>query len=211
AIGLAVLDALRALAERGSVLVALDDLQWLDQASASAIQIALRRLREERVGLLATLRTGSELKIPFELGRAFTEGRVEQLTIGPLTIGAVHALLKERLDLELTRPELVRVHEATAGNPFFALEVGRELVRTGTRPTAGQALRVPESLREVLGERLARLPAETADVLLQVAALARPTVELVTTAHGEAEGVRRGLEAAFREGVVTLEDSNVRF
>ncbi len=91
----------------------------------------------------------------------------------------MHSLLKERLGLELTRPELVRVQEATAGNPFFALELGRELVRTGTRPTAGRALRVPESLRELLGERLARLPGETLDVLLQVAALARPTVELV--------------------------------
>ena len=58
------------------------------------------------------------------------------LTLGPLSLGAVHDLLKERLGLELTRPELVRVQEATAGNPFFALELGRELVRTNTRPDA---------------------------------------------------------------------------
>jgi DNA-binding CsgD family transcriptional regulator len=211
AIGLAVLDALSTLARQGPVLVALDDVQWLDQASADVIQIALRRLREERVGLLATLRTGPELTTPLELGRSYNEGRLEQLTIGPLSVGAVYGLLKERLGLELTRPELARVHEATAGNPFFALEVGRELVRTGTRPTPGQALRVPESLRELLGDRLARLPAETADVLLQVAALARPTIGVVAAAHGEPEGVRRGLEAAVREGVVSLDDSNVRF
>ncbi len=161
AIGLAVLDALSALAERGPVLVALDDMQWLDRASAGVIQIALRRLRKERVGLLATLRTGPELTSPFELNRSFTEGQIEQLMIGPLSLGTVHALLKERLDLELTRPELARVQEATAGNPFFALEVGRELVRTGTRPAPGKALPVPESLRELLGGRLARLPAET--------------------------------------------------
>ena len=47
AIGLAVLDVLRALAEQGPVLVALDDAQWLDPASAGAILIALRRLRDE--------------------------------------------------------------------------------------------------------------------------------------------------------------------
>ena len=64
AIGLAVLDALSALAERGPVLVALDDVQWVDQASAGVIQIALRRLRSERVGLLATLRTGPDLTSP---------------------------------------------------------------------------------------------------------------------------------------------------
>jgi DNA-binding CsgD family transcriptional regulator len=211
AIGLAVLDALSALAEHGPVLVALDDVQWLDQASASVIQIALRRLRDERVGLLATFRTGPELTSPLELGRSYAENRLERLTIGPLSVGAVHGLLKERLGLEMTRPELARVHEATAGNPFFALEVGRELVRTGVRPTPGQALRVPESLRELLGDRLARLPAETADVLLQVAALARPTIGVVTAAHGRPEGVRRGLEAAVKEGVVALDDSSVRF
>jgi predicted ATPase len=175
AIGLAVLDLLCALAERGQVLVALDDLQWLDPASAGVIQIALRRLREERVGLLATVRMGPEIAVPFELERSFPEERLVELALGPLSLGAVHRLLEERLGLELTRPELVRVQEATAGNPFFALELGRELVRTGTRPAPGQALKVPESLRELLGGRLARCRG-TLDVLLQAASPAgRPS------------------------------------
>ena len=62
AIGLAVLDVLSVLAERGPLLVALDDVQWLDPASAGAIQIALRRLREEPIGLFATLRKAPELE-----------------------------------------------------------------------------------------------------------------------------------------------------
>ena len=211
AIGLAVLDLLSALAERGRVLVALDDLQWLDPASAGVIQIALRRLRDEPVGLLATLRTGPEVTSPFELDRSFKDDRLDELTIGPLSLGAVHRLLEERLGLELTRPELMRVQEATAGNPFFALELGRELVRTGTRPSPGQALRVPDSLRDLLGGRLARLPSEVVDVLLQVAALARPTVELVAATYGDRQRVLDALEAAIREGVVELDESRVRF
>jgi predicted ATPase len=211
AIGLAVLDLLRVLAERGSVLVALDDLQWLDPGSAGVLQIALRRLREEPIGLLATLRMGLEIATPFELGRSFPEERLVQLTLGPLSLGAVHNLLKERLGLELSRPELSRLHESTAGNPFFTLELGRELVRTGTRPAPGQALHVPESLRDLLGGRLARLPGETLDVLLQVAALARPTVELVGAAHGGRDRVLRALEAAVREVVVELDNSLIRF
>src|SRR5262245_35590102 len=162
AIGLALLDLLRKSTEQGPVLVALDDVQWLDPASLGVIQIALRRLREEPVGLLATLRIGSDVG-PFELDRSFPESRLVQLSIGPLSVGAVHKLLEARLGLELTRPELARVHEATAGNPFFALELGRELVRTGVRPGPGQALQVPESLRELLGDRLGRLPGEPLD------------------------------------------------
>lgn len=211
AIGLAVLDVLRAVAAEGPVVVALDDIQWLDAASALVLQLAVRRLREERVSLLATLRTAPDVSAPLELGRAYREERFEELRVGPLTLAAVHNLLEERLGLELTRPELARLGEMTAGNPFFALELGRELVRTNARPARGRALPVPEGLRELLGERLARLPAETVDVLLQVAALARPTVELVADAHGDRESVLRALEDAGREGVVQLDDSRVRF
>jgi len=211
AIGLAVLDVLRALAERGRLLVALDDVQWLDASSAGVLQIAFRRLRDEPIGVLATLRTAPEVAAPFELERGIRQERLQRLSLGPLSLGALHRLLRERLGLELTRPELVRVREATAGNPFFVLELGRELVRTGTRPAAGQELPVPESLRELLGGRLARLPAETVDVLLQAAALARPTVDLVAETYGDRDRVLEAIETAVREGVVELDGSRVDF
>ena len=211
AIGLAVLDILRVLAEQGSVLVALDDAQWLDPASAAVLQIALRRLSEEPVGLLATVRKAPELGEPFELERALPDGRLQRISVGPLSLAAVHRLLEGRLGLDLTRPELARVQEATAGNPFFALELGRELVRTDTRPAPGRALPMPETLQELLGGRLARLPGQALDVLLEIAALARPTVDLVAAAHGDRESVISALEACADEGVVELEDSSVRF
>ena len=211
AIGVAVLDALRALSTQGPVAIALDDIQWLDAASALVLQLAVRRLRDERVGLLATRRSGSGPAAPLELARAFREERFQRMTVGPLSLAALHSLLRERLGLELTRPELVRLGETTAGNPFFALELGRELVRTNTRPTVGRALPVPEGLQDLLGERLARLPAETVDVLLQVAALARPGVDLVAAAYGDRERVLHALEEAAREGVVELDDSRIRF
>jgi DNA-binding CsgD family transcriptional regulator len=211
AIGLAVLDLLRALSQQEPVLVALDDVQWVDPATAGVLQIAVRRLREERVGLLATLRVGPDVESPIELDRSLPESQFSRLRIGPLSLGAVHTLLKERLELDLSRPEVTRVQEATAGNPFFALELGRELVRTNTRPSAGKALRVPESLQELLGGRLARLPTDTGDVLLQVAALARPNVDVVARAFGDRNRVLEALEAASREAVVELDDSHVRF
>jgi DNA-binding CsgD family transcriptional regulator len=211
AIGLAVLDVLRTLAERGPVLVGLDDVQWLDPSSAGVLQIAFRRLRREPIGVLATLRAGSDATAAFPFERSFPRERTVRLTLGPLGAGALRQLLIGRVGLELTRPELTRVQEATAGNPFFALELGREFARTDTRPAAGQALHVPESLQELLGDRLARLPGETLDVLLQAAALARPTVELVATAHGDRERVLTALGAAVREGVVEHDDERVRF
>ena len=63
----------------------------------------------------------------------------------------------------------------------------------------------------MLGERLGRLPTDTGDVLLQVAALAHPTIEVVARAHGDEARVLEALEAAVHEGVVELDGSNVRF
>ena len=70
---------------------------------------------------------------------------------------------------------------------------------------------MPESLYELLGGRLARLPTDTGDVVLFAAALARPTVELVVKAHGHRETVVEALDTAAREGVVELDDSRLRF
>ena len=211
AIGLALLDVLHALAAEKPMIVALDDLQWLDPSSAGVLQIALRRLRNERVGLLTTVRTAPDVVSSVELDRSFPDERLERLSVGPMSLGALHHLLRERVGLELTRPELVRVHEASAGNPFFALELARELVRTNARPQTGKALPVPESLNELLGGRLARLPTDAGDVVLFAAALARPTVELVVTAHGHRETVTEALETAAREGVVELDALRLRF
>jgi DNA-binding CsgD family transcriptional regulator len=210
-IGFALLDVLQALAESGPVVIALDDVQWLDPSSAGVLQIALRRLGDERVGLVATLRKVPGAAAPFELENAFADERLERLWLRPLSMATLHHLLKERLGLDLTRPELARIQETSGGNPFFALELGREMVRTETRPAAGRTLRVPENLRELVVGRLARLPAETVDVLLSAAALARPTVELVAAAHTEPDEAVQALDEAVREGLVSIDGSQLHF
>lgn len=70
AIGLALVDVLGALCKAGPVLVALDDVQWLDASSAAVLQVAMRRLREQPVGVLMTLRAEPRSRMPFELERS---------------------------------------------------------------------------------------------------------------------------------------------
>jgi DNA-binding CsgD family transcriptional regulator len=211
AVSLALLDSLRLLADDRAALVAVDDAQWLDASSARVLQMSLRRLRGERVGLLATLREG-ETRAPVGLEQVFAAERLVRHRLGPLSLGGLHHLLRDRLGLELARPELVRLRETTAGNPLYALELGRELLRTGRRPAAGRMLPVPESLSALLGARLARLP-EAGDALLLAAALARPKVEVIVaaSAHGERAPTLQALETALREGVIEVDDSRVRF
>jgi len=211
AVGLAFLDALGRLAADGPVVVAIDDVQWLDSSSAAILALALRRLRGESVVVLATLRDAPGVRAPFELARVFGAERARSVSLDALRLGGLHRLLTDRLALELSRPELARVLEICGGNPFFALELGRELARSATRHLVGGPIRVPASLREALDGRLARLPTQTADVLLVAAALARPTVELTVAASGGRERSLDALDAAARAGVVQLDGQQVRF
>jgi DNA-binding CsgD family transcriptional regulator len=211
AIGMALLDVLGCLAERAPVLVAVDDLQWLDGASAAALALALRRLRSERVGFLAAVREAPDAVVPFELERVFSADRLRRVRLGPLRVASLHALLRGRLGLELSRPVVGRVAETSGGNPFFALEIGRELGRAGVELDTHGPLPVPGSLSTLLGARLDRLPADVRQVLLVVALAGRPTAELVASAHGDRDEALAALELAAHEGVVVLEGSRVRF
>ena len=211
AVGLAVRDVLDVLGRGGPVLVAIDDVQWLDPASAAVLQVAFRRLRQEPIGVLATVRGTHSVSLPLGLRDSLFEQRLTVLEIGPLSLGALRHLIGERLGLQLTRSELGRLQQASGGNPFFALELGRELVRLPDRPAAGQRLRVPAGLTDAVGARLDELPQDASDVLLAVAALARPTVELVAVALRDTEGVRSAISAAVANEIIELDDSRVRF
>lgn len=204
AIGLAVLDAFTALSATQPVVVAVDDFQWLDTASARTLLFALRRLRDQPVGALFTARAGTR-----ELDRGLGSGAAARLDVGPLDVGGLFAVLRRHVGVELSRPQLTQLRELTVGNPFFALEIGRELA--STPPAPGRPLPVPGTLKEIVSGRLARLPAAGHDVLLLAAASARPTVDVLAAAHSDRSHVLAGLEHAVRAGVVELDEQRVRF
>ena len=211
AIGLAVFDVFNVLAAQKPLVVAVDDLQWMDVASAGVLQLALRRLRDAPVGLLATVRESSDVAVPIDVERGFAEGWLQRRSVGPLGVVSLYQLLSVQLGLKPSRPELLRVQEATAGNPLFALELGRELVRLGTRLQPGEPLPVPSSLGQLLGVRLARLSVETREVLLIAALAGRPIVEVVAAAHGDGARTIEAVDEAVRAGVVRLADGRVGF
>jgi DNA-binding CsgD family transcriptional regulator len=199
AVGLATLDLLRAVAAEQPLLVAVDDLQWLDPPSAEVLAYAFRRLDAEPVGLLGACRPGAD--------DAVRGGRGERLVIDPLSVGALHELIRSRLGVSLTRPTLVRVHETSGGNPFFALELARAL--DGRELIPGEPLPVPATLADLTAARFARLDDRVHEVLLFVAALAHPTLDLVAAAAGD--DAAAALDEAGAAGVIELDGARVRF
>lgn len=177
-VGTALLSLLRELAADGEVVLAVDDVQWLDPSSAGAIEFAARRLVDEPVRLILSLRT--EQAEGSVLEGVAREGRVERLELGPLSVASLHRIVGEHLGRTFPRPTLVRIARASGGNPLHALEIARLVDREDARGST--ALPVPEGLQALVAERVRSLPPETRSALLRAAALARPDVRLVDAA-----------------------------
>jgi DNA-binding NarL/FixJ family response regulator/predicted ATPase len=201
---MAVYSVLRELAFGSSVLIAIDDVPWLDRASADALEFALRRIEPERLGLLACRRLAENRdRMPLEPVTA----AAQVVRLGPLSLGATHELVKGRLGYPLPRPVLLRVHEAAEGNPFYALEVARLVLEAGVGP--GQQLPVPGDVLQLVGRRIRRLRGVAAEALLVAAAAAQPTLGLIGAAVG-VEG-ESALTEAEEAGIVELDGEGVRF
>jgi DNA-binding CsgD family transcriptional regulator len=209
AVGIALLNGLRALAETRPVLLAIDDVQWLDPASAGALAFAVRRLRGERVGVLFARRTGVESVLLDEVARCLPPARSVHVDVGPLDVADLHGIVQEHLGVALPRPLLAEVREASGGNPFYALEIVRMLRRTGTSVEAGHPLPVPESLHELVHSRLLALPPESRQFLLAASAHAHPTLAVTEAASGVPCG--QSLPPALEARIVTLDGDRLRF
>ncbi|GIG59520.1 transcriptional regulator [Longispora fulva] len=169
AVRLAVVELLRYLTTRRGVLLVLDDVQWLDQASLDVLAFAARRLTGGRLRVLAAERTESG-----PTRTAVVPAPEEEVELGPLPEDVLADLLRARLDLRLVGPGLSRLCAASDGNPFYALELGRSLRRTGTQPWPDEPLPVPARLRSLVAARLGDLPPESGPPLLLVALTGRP-------------------------------------
>lgn len=197
AVSAAFLGIVERLAERGPLLIAVDDLQWVDASSALAVAYAVRRLTVA-AGVLGTLRTGpggddaSWLRLP----RPADPTRVR---LAPLSLGALHQVLAGRTGRSIPRRELTRTRQVSGGNPFYALELAR----------AGGADGLPGTLLQLVKGRLAGLDDGVRTALLVVAVAAEPTVELVGRVLGV--DVMTQLEAAERAGVIRIDGRRVRF
>ncbi|OKH99391.1 LuxR family transcriptional regulator [Streptomyces sp. CB02923] len=160
--GLAVLNLLSALGERGPVLVVLDDAQWCDRASLDALAFAARRLAEEPVTMLVGARTGDGRSPGFDR-------HVPTLTLGPLDDAAAHRLLDAQPQSPTGRTR-ARVLDQAGGNPLALTELARAAAEAGEPPSAGP-LPLTDHLERIYAARLHGLPAPTTRALLLLAAM----------------------------------------
>jgi DNA-binding CsgD family transcriptional regulator len=198
ALGVAVRSALQLVSRDVPVLLAIDDVQWLDPTSSRILAFVCRRLAEEDVRLLLARRSGHD---PTPLEVALDPDRARHMHVGPLSRGALHVLLRHRLGRTFSRPMLVRLHDVSGGNPFYALELARPL------GAAADAVVVPETLGRLVQARLAALPDATHEALLLAAAHGHASSALVAAAGID----RDALAPALAANVVEEDTGAIRF
>jgi hypothetical protein len=206
AVSLAVLGLIRSLASEAPLTLAIDDLQWIDRPSARALAFAIRRLQREPVSILAAMRTERGLTDPIGLAGA-TSGGVERVAVGPIDRRSFGRLLRGGMQHHVAPPLVQRIYEASAGNPLYALEIGRVSARSGRDHGPGEPLPLPADLQELMLGRLEPLSQAARTALLFAASSAAPTTSVVVAAGADAEGLREAEE----EGIITRRAGRIEF
>jgi DNA-binding CsgD family transcriptional regulator len=209
AVAMAFLAMLRLAARNRHVLVAIDDEQWIDAASRAALEFAIRRIKDERIRFLLTCRSERDDEATVRLDHAFSSEQLVRVQVGPMSPRAIHEVLRNRLEATFAPPTLRRLTEASAGNPFFALELARAIASHGSDPAIDEPLPLPKTLRAILTDRLHALPQSARDALLIASLASDPSVSLIArTLPGD--GWRRVRPAVDAE-VIELEGERIRF
>lgn len=198
AVAFALSALLPLLAEDAPLVVAIDDVQWLDAASAAVLAFAVRRLEHPQQRLLAARRVG-EPTIDLE--------HAERLVIRPLSAPEVALLVRQHVEVRLPRPLVEQLHAASGGNPLYALELARELAYRDEPLRPNEPLPIPQNLRALLTRRLERLPSRTRYALAVAAAAGRSSTALVEACVG----ARIDLDAAVKGSVVRATGESIEF
>lgn len=203
AVGVALLNLLRGLAVSGPLVVAVDDAHWLDRASSSALGFAVRRLDAEPIRVVLARRSGATTEV---------EARVDyepaRVSLGPLTLGAIHALLLDRTGVVLKRPVLRQVLEWSKGNPLHALELARAFMAGQVRVDVAHPS--PIGLERLVAQRIEGLPNDSRIGLAVVAASSAPTTRQVAAVLG-VDDPGPALAPAVGGGVVEVTDGRIGF
>lgn len=207
----AVIDYFHELANRGPLVLVLDDIHWADQASLDFLRVLARHIANHRLLLIAIYRS-DELHQNHPLFTLLPllvrEADAFRLDVRPLDEDGHRDLICSQFRLndgDQRRLEKY-LHAHAEGNPLYAGELLRTLEEEGVlfrdheRWELGdlEHVRVPTLLRQVIERRLLRLGEETRD-LLQIAAIIGQDVPLDLWQH-VAEASDDALAAAIKQG-----------
>jgi DNA-binding CsgD family transcriptional regulator len=197
----AALTVLRRAAVSRPLMVIVDDLPWLDRASAAVLGFVARRLAGSRVAFLGTARTG-------EPGLFESVGLAE-LELEPLDDGAAERLLSTRfpgLDADVHE----RVLEEARGNPLALHELPRTLSYGPlTAPGMSAVVPITRRLQGLFASRIEQLSPSSRWLVLLSALDGTGDPRILDTFGPDSEGLQELAEAE-RAGIVRVDPGTYR-
>jgi predicted ATPase len=162
-------------AERGPLVVTVDDVQWVDDPSLAWLGYLARRAGDLPLGLVLGLRSGNPGGERAELARLVGDGAMERVVLGPLSAAGVSEVVRGQLDEGAEESFCAACSELTGGNPLFVRELLAAARDEGlsARGADVQSLRriVPAGVGISVLARLGRLGGEAVALARAVAVL----------------------------------------
>jgi DNA-binding SARP family transcriptional activator len=199
-----VVAIMAAAAAATPVVLVIDDLHWSDKPTLLLLRYVLRSSDPMRLLVIATFRD-REISATPALGEFLAsvhgETGVERMSLSGLEDADIVEMMERVAGHELDEDglELAKVlRRDTDGNPFFAGEMLRHLAELGLiyrqdddRWVASVDLRtagLPQSVRDVVGQRVARLGVPTQQVMRLAAVIGHEfDLELLAAVCGKTE------------------------
>ena len=211
----AVVELVQRSADETPLLLVLEDLHWADATSLRLLNHLAGSGLRAPVVVTCTRRTTEATTGPalVDTMAALARAGAERIRLDGLDTGAVGELLQGSVGEHDARLDAV-VADRTGGNPFFVLQYARLLAATpDLRAVAAEDLPVPDGIRDVLRQRLSRLPEEAATVLTAAAVLGRRIdPDLVSELAGlPVDRCLDLLDLAMTSGLVEEQDAGYTF
>jgi len=203
---MSILQLLGECAERAPLLLLVDDAQWLDASTASALAFVARRLESDPVLMIASIRDG--------FGSPLLEAGIEERAIDALTDAHARNLLDQR-DPDLDPVLRERILRHSAGNPLALVELlTAHRSVDASRWFESSDVPLTTRLERAFADRLPSLSHEARDFLRIASADGRGQVAEMVTAASQLAGEEITLAAvteAITAGLVEVEGSEIRF
>jgi len=192
---------LTSIASRQPVLLVVDDLHWADRPSLLLLRHVLRD-SAGCVSVLATVRDTEPEDAALTELLGTRDLAIDRVPLSGLSHDEVAAFALSLAGRLVGDALLERLRHDTAGNPFFVAEIVRHLIESG--PLGDTTWAVPESLRDVVRARIARLSDSCRSVVAAASVAGERFNPSVVGAALDAAGTTLvdALDEAERAGVV---------
>ena len=210
----------KSAAQTQPMMLVLEDLQWADKPSLLLLEFLVSQIADSRLLVLGTYRD-AELTRDHPLSQTLAQLRrspvFHSTVLGGIDSGDVGLFLRATSGSEASKELADAIYAHTEGNPFFMSEVVRLLVERGeleeVSATGGPVtLGIPQGVREVIDQRLARLSENCVQVLTTASVIGRQfDFRLLRTLSAEVteDEVLQAIDEAVRSHLIEESDGLV--